>query len=88
MTIQVEFKASGKTVKWNDSYESILELAEANGVEIETQCEAGVCGTCKTKMISGKVDMEVQDGLEEEDVAQNMILPCVAVPLTDLVLEI
>ena len=88
MTIQVEFKASGKTVKWDDSYESILELAEANDIEIETQCEAGVCGTCKTKMISGKVDMEVQDGLKEEDVAQNMILPCVAVPLTDLVLEL
>lgn len=88
MAIQVEFKASGKTVEWSDSYESLLDLAEANGVDIETQCEAGVCGTCKTKMISGKVDMEVQDGLEEEDVAQNMILPCVAVPLTDLVLEI
>jgi len=88
MAIQVEFKQSGKTVEWSDNYESLLDLAEANGVEIETQCEAGVCGTCKTRMISGKVDMEVQDGLEEEDVAQNMILPCVAVPLTDLVLEI
>ncbi|MDZ7830737.1 MAG: hypothetical protein U5L07_03190 [Desulfobacterales bacterium] len=30
--------------------------------------------------------MEVEDGLEDEDAAANMILPCVAVPLTDIVL--
>ena len=88
MAIQVEFKTSGKTAQWNDSYESLLELAEENGIEIETECEAGVCGTCKARLLSGEVDMEVDDGLEEEDVEANMILPCVAVPLTDIVLEI
>lgn len=88
MAIQVEFKLSGKTAQWDDGYESILELAEENGIEIETECEAGVCGTCKTRLLSGKVDMEVEDGLEDADIEQNMILPCVAVPLTDVVLEI
>jgi len=88
MAITVEFKISGKTAEWDESYENLLELAEENGVEIETDCEAGVCGTCKVRLISGKVDMEVEDGLEEEDIAANMILPCVAVPLTDIVLEI
>lgn len=88
MAIQVEFKTSGKTAQWNDSYESLLELAEENGIEIETECEAGVCGTCKVRLLSGEVDMEVDDGLEEEDKEANMILPCVAVPLTDIVLEI
>lgn len=88
MAITVEFKTSGKTAQWDDSYESLLELAEENGIEIETDCEAGVCGTCKVRLISGKVDMEVEDGLEDEDAAANMILPCVSVPLTDIVLEI
>ena len=88
MAIQIEFKNSGKKVEWDDMYESILDIAEANDIKIETQCEAGVCGTCKTKMISGKVEMDVQEGLDEDDRSQNMILPCVAVPLTDLVLEI
>ena len=88
MAITVEFKTSGKTTNWDGSYESLLELAEENGIEIETDCEAGVCGTCKVRLISGKVDMEVEDGLEDEDIAANMILPCVAVPLTDIVLEI
>lgn len=88
MVYTVEFKTSGKTAQWDDSYENLLELAEENGIEIETQCEAGVCGTCKVRLISGRIDMEVDDGLEEEDRRQNMILPCVAVPLSDIVLEI
>ena len=88
LTIDVEFKTSGKTVKWCDSYDNILDMARANGIEIEADCEAGICGTCKIKMLSGKVEMDVQDGLDDEDIRQNMILPCVAVPLSDLVLEV
>lgn len=87
LTIDVEFKNSGKTVKWSDSYDNILDMARANGIEIETECEAGICGTCKVKLLSGKVEMDVHDGLDDEDIRQNMILPCVAVPLSDLVLE-
>ncbi len=88
MAIQVEFKISGKTVPWDDSYDSVLEMAEENGVEIESDCEAGVCGTCKVRLLSGEVDMETEEGLDDDDLDQNMILACVAVPLTDIVLEI
>ena len=86
--MQVEFKISGKKARWNDTYENILELAEENGVEIETNCEVGVCGTCKVRLLSGEVDMKEDDGLDEEDRQNNFILPCVAVPKTDIVLEI
>ncbi len=87
MAIQVEFKQSGKTVQWDDNLDSILELARASGIEIDADCEAGICGTCKVRLLSGKVDMEAEDGLENEDIEQNMILACVAVPLTDISLE-
>lgn len=87
MAVQVEFKISGKTATWDGSHDSILELAEANEIAIESDCEAGICGTCKTKLLSGKVEMETEDGLDADDMAQNMILPCVAEPLTDIVLE-
>ena len=87
MAIQVEFKQSGKTVQWDESLDSILELARANGIEIDSDCEAGICGTCKVRLLSGKVDMEAEDGLENEDIEQNMILACVAVPITDISLE-
>ncbi len=87
MAYQVEFRASGKTVEWSEKYQSLLELAQTNGVEIESLCEQGICGTCKVRLISGQVEMEDADVLEPEEVAQNMILPCVAVPASDVVLD-
>ena len=88
MEIKVEFKESGKTVDWDNHCSNILELAQEAQVEIETDCEQGFCGTCKVKLISGEVDMESDDGLDEADLEQNMILPCVSVPRTDIVLKI
>jgi ferredoxin len=87
MAHKVEFKKSGKVIEWRDQYESILELAEANGIEIESDCRQGYCGSCMVKLLSGEVDMESTDGLDESDVDNKMILTCVAVPKTDVVLE-
>jgi len=83
----IEFRDSGKTVEWDDSYENILDLAEANGIDIESNCLIGVCGTCKVELLSGEVDMEQDEGLEDEDRDNNMILPCVSIPLTDVVIK-
>ena len=86
--MKVEFSDSGRSVEWEDRFSSILELAEEAGVEIETDCEQGFCGTCKVKLLSGEVDMESDEGLDEADLEQNMILPCVSVPKTDVVLKV
>ena len=88
MAFKVNFAGAKKTALWDDSLESLLELARANGIEIETECEAGICGSCKTRLISGEVAMDVDVGLEDEDRAQNMILLCVAVPKTDISLDV
>ncbi|MGM0427766.1 MAG: 2Fe-2S iron-sulfur cluster-binding protein [Thermodesulfobacteriota bacterium] len=88
MELTVEFKRSQKIAKWQDRFENILELAEDHGIEIDSDCQQGFCGTCKTELLSGDVHMEVTDGLEAEDMKQNMILPCVARPTTDIVINI
>ena len=87
MAYTVEFKNSGKKLVWDDQYESILEMAGDNGIEIESDCEQGFCGTCAVKLVSGEVDMETTDGLEDDELENNMILACVAVPKSDLVIE-
>lgn len=87
MTYRVEFKKSGKTLKWESDAENLLDFAESGGIRIESGCRMGVCGSCKVKLISGTVTMETEDGLQDEDKADRMILPCVAVPETDLVIE-
>ena len=85
--MKIQFQKSGKTLEWDDRFENVLDLAEANGIQLENACRVGVCGTCKVKLLSGEVYMETEDGLQDEDRNQNMILPCVAVPKTDLVLD-
>jgi ferredoxin len=87
MTFIVEFRKSGKKVPWNDGLESLLDLAEGHGIDIENACREGYCGTCKIKLISGEVDMEITDALEDEDLKQNMVLPCVAKPKSNIVVE-
>jgi ferredoxin len=85
--MKIQFQKSGKTLEWDDRFENVLDLAEANGIQLENACRVGVCGTCKVKLLSGEVYMETEDGLQDEDRNQNLILPCVAVPKTDLVID-
>ena len=87
MSFKVEFKKSGKMLEWDGSFGNILDLAEANEIQIENVCRVGVCGTCKVKLLSGEVYLETEEGLQDEDRDQNMILCCVAIPKTDVVLE-
>lgn len=87
MNYTIEFRKSGTILKWDDRFESILELAEENGINIESECQQGFCGTCKVKLLSGKVDMETEEGLEDEEIQNGYILTCVAVPKSDIVLE-
>lgn len=80
----VSFLESGEVALWGASFESILELAEANDVDIESGCRAGSCGTCETAIISGKVRYTTG-----EDVQCNpgCCLPCIAIPDGPLELE-
>jgi len=80
----VTFARSSKNVTWDGSHDSILELAEANGIELDFGCRAGSCGTCITAVKTGEV------GYVEEPDAQpesGSCLACIAVPKTDLALD-
>jgi ferredoxin len=80
----VEFNASGKTVSWAADSESLLELAETNGIAIDSGCRAGNCGTCVTAIKSGEVDYINEPGEAPED---GSCLACIAVPKSNLSLD-
>jgi ferredoxin-NADP reductase len=67
--------------------QTILELSEELGIGIEFSCRIGTCGVCKVKMTSGEVEMAVQDALDADDKANNIILACQAKPKTDVTVE-
>ena len=64
-------------------YDNILDAALGAGADLPFACKGGVCATCKCKVIEGEVAMKVNYALEEEEVSQNFVLSCQAVPLTD-----
>jgi len=62
-----------------------LDAALGAGADLPFACKGGVCSTCKCKLLEGNVEMKVNYALEEEEVAQDFVLSCQAVPLTDKV---
>ena len=66
---------------------TVLDVAELAGVDIDSACRSGTCGSCKVPLQIGHVTMEVEDALEPEDRAQHLILACQAKPVGDIVVE-
>jgi ring-1,2-phenylacetyl-CoA epoxidase subunit PaaE len=67
--------------------EVILDAAERAGLDLPFSCRAGVCSTCRARLVSGTADMEHNVALEEWEVEAGYILCCQARP-TSAVLEI
>ena len=61
---------------------SILDAASAAGLEVPFSCTSGVCGTCRAKLVEGKVRMDRNFALDKQDLANGFILTCQAHPLT------
>ena len=75
------FQKSGTETQTSD--QTVLEAAEDAGVEIPFECRSGICGQCKTKLITGLVRMDNQDALTAADRAKGLILACQARPTRD-----
>ena len=76
--VEVSFVRAGKTVPWSNATGSLLELAEAHGIRIDSGCRAGSCGTCITAIRVGQVDYP--SGKPDFDIEKGSCLACVAVP--------
>ena len=63
--------------------ESILEAGLAAGHDIQFSCQGGVCGVCKCMVGEGKVEMEVNDGLSDEELENGYILCCQSFPRSE-----
>jgi len=65
---------------------SILDAASAAGLEVPYSCTSGVCGTCRAKLVEGKVRMERNFALDKKEVAAGYVLTCQAHPTTERVI--
>ena len=59
---------------------TVLQAAEAEGLDLPYACRAGVCSTCRTKVTRGAVTMTENYALEPWEVEQGYVLCCQALP--------
>ena len=74
-----------REIEFRKDQPSILDAASAAGMEVPFSCTSGVCGTCRAKLVEGKVRMERNFALDKAEVADGFVLTCQAHPLTERV---
>lgn len=87
-TYSVEINHQGTTQTITvDEKQTILEAAQAAGLDLPTSCSAGVCTTCAALITEGSVSQEDGMGVSQELQDQGYALLCVAYPTSDIKLE-
>jgi len=81
LTMGVAIDGRRRTVAFDAGEGNILDSARAAGLPAPFACKAGVCATCRAKLVSGEVRMLANYGLSKDEVAAGYILTCQAVPL-------
>ncbi|MFE2532100.1 MOSC domain-containing protein [Streptomyces sp. NPDC059371] len=81
----VSFARSGLTVPWDSGYGALLDLAEACDVPVRWSCRSGVCHTCETALVSGRVDYS-PDPIDAP--ADGNVLICCSRPHQDVILDL
>ncbi|MCP4596686.1 1,2-phenylacetyl-CoA epoxidase subunit PaaE [Neptuniibacter sp.] len=84
-TSKVTVIADGRSVMFDLATvgENILDAGMHNGMDLPYSCKAGVCSTCKCKLVKGEVDMDISHGLEQHEIDAGYVLSCQAHPISD-----
>lgn len=83
----IRLARSGKSFTMNNS-ETVLAAARRAGVPVPSSCGQGLCGTCKTLVLEGDVEMQHSGGIRQREVDKGLRLLCCSRPKTDLVLDL
>ena len=81
VTMTVGIDGRRRTVAFDPALGNILDSARAAGLPAPYACKAGVCATCRAKLVAGEVEMAANYGLSTAEVAAGYILTCQARPV-------
>jgi ferredoxin-NADP reductase len=84
-SVQVRLADSGAVLDARAG-ETLLETLERHGYRPDFDCRAGACGTCRLRLLGGRVRNGNGDGLTPAERAQGYVLACVAQPVSDVAL--
>lgn len=74
VTVLIDGRRRAFTMKVDG--ETVLEGAARAGIELPFSCRAGVCSTCRTKVVKGEVAMQQNYALEDWELEQGYVLAC------------
>jgi ring-1,2-phenylacetyl-CoA epoxidase subunit PaaE len=74
VTVLMDGRRRTFTMRMND--DTVLDAAMHAGLELPFSCRAGVCSTCRTKVVSGEVEMAQNYALEDWELEQGYVLAC------------
>lgn len=83
---KITIKLDGRSFYFDlplNSTTNLLDAALVQGADLPYACKGGVCCTCKAKLIDGQVKMDVNWGLEQEEIEQGYILTCQSHPVSE-----
>lgn len=66
--------------------ESVLDSALEAGVDVPYACKGAVCCTCRAKIIEGRVKMDMNYALTDDEVSQGYVLTCQSHPITPVLI--
>jgi ferredoxin len=68
---------------------TLLQSADAAGIELPSSCRNGTCRTCLCKLLEGEIRYRIEwPGVSADEKAEGWILPCVAEALGDITLDV
>lgn len=68
--------------------QTILSAAKKAGAIVPSSCSHGVCGTCKTVLLQGTVEMNHNGGIRQREIDKGLRLLCCSKPTSDLVIDL
>jgi len=80
LTMMVTLDGRKRRVAFDAEAGNILDSARKAGLPAPYACKAGVCATCRARVVSGDVEMAARYGLSDEEVASGYVLTCQSVP--------
>ena len=85
-TYRITFAKIGKVIECRADT-NILDAAIAAGIRLPSSCTQGLCGTCKSKKLSGDVEMHHRGGIRQREIDQGMVLLCCGKPQSDVTID-
>jgi ferredoxin len=85
-TVEIQHQGSTHTLHVPED-QTILEVAQAAGLDLPNSCNAGICTTCAAQITAGTIEQPDAMGVSPELREQGYALLCVAYPRSDLKVE-